>query len=179
MPETDGSFEVRVLVYNCACHDGFKLQLVRRGTEVSCEKNCTLLGTSPDNAGIKVQCVCVCARADSLVRKVTFGLTLTALPTNQSPWCYSSLSMELPLMRGLNSSGSESSIDSGFDSPLSREGMSPVNRVPVASLSEVIASTSSLAHMLVSFWVERLCVREDVHGSIQVHKRVCMGAWSV
>eukprot|EP00731_Ephydatia_muelleri_P016963 Em0010g61a len=55
---------------------------------------------------------------------------------------------EFPLMRGLNSSGSESSIDSGFDSPLSREGMSPVNRVPVASLSEAIASTSSLAHIL-------------------------------
>ncbi|KAL5468728.1 hypothetical protein EMCRGX_G029838 [Ephydatia muelleri] len=104
MPETDGPVD-----------------LVRRGTEVSCEKNGTLLGTSPDNA---------------------------ALPTNQSPWCYSSLSMEFPLMRGLNSSGSESSIDSGFDSPLSREGMSPVNRVPVASLSEAIASTSSLAHIL-------------------------------
>ena len=59
-------------------------------------------------------------------------------------------------MRGLNSSGSESSIDSGFDSPLSREGMSPVNRVPVASLSEAIASTSSLAHMLVSMTV-RMC----------------------
>ncbi|CAI8044598.1 hypothetical protein GBAR_LOCUS24719, partial [Geodia barretti] len=41
-----------------------------------------------------------------------------AMTQTQSPWTYTS-PMELPLApRGLNSSGSESSIDSGFDSPL-------------------------------------------------------------
>ena len=68
----------------------------------------------------------------------------------QSPWTYTS-PMELPLARGLNSSGSESSIDSGFESPLSRKGSdgeSPISRVPAASLNEAI-TTSGLDTMLV------------------------------
>lgn len=73
-----------------------------------------------------------------------------AMTQTQSPWTYTS-PMELPLTRGLNSSGSESSIDSGFESPLSGKvsgGDSPVSRMPVASLSEAI-TTSGLETMLV------------------------------
>lgn len=71
-----------------------------------------------------------------------------AVTQTQSPWTYSS-PMELPLTRGLNSSGSESSIDSGFESPLSNKSCdSPVSQAPSASLNDVISS-SGLDSMLV------------------------------
>lgn len=67
----------------------------------------------------------------------------------QSPWTYSSL-MELPLpgasvTRCLNSSGSESSIDSGFESPLCGKGSgsdSPVGRALSNMLSRLSISSA-------------------------------------
>ena len=44
-------------------------------------------------------------------------LVLAAAPMTQSPWTYSAAPMELPISRPLNSSSSESSIDSGFETP--------------------------------------------------------------
>lgn len=74
---------------------------------------------------------------------------------SQSPWTYSS-TMELPLTRSLNSSSSESSIDSGFESPLGKPGnVSPVSRVST-SLSDAITTTTSLNQMLVSKLLARL-----------------------
>ena len=60
--------------------------------------------------------------------------------------------MELPLTRSLNSSSSESSIDSGFESPLGKGSGSPVSRVSNASLSDAISTTSTLTNMLVRSW---------------------------
>ena len=67
---------------------------------------------------------------------------------SQSPWTYSA-AMELPLTRSLNSSSSESSIDSGFESPLGKGSGSPVSRVSTASLNDAISTTSTLTNMLV------------------------------
>ena len=71
----------------------------------------------------------------------------TVVPMSQSPWTYSA-AMELPLTRSLNSSSSESSIDSGFESPLGKGSGSPVSRVSNASLSDAISTTSTLTNML-------------------------------
>jgi len=42
---------------------------------------------------------------------------VAAAPMTQSPWTYSAAPMELPISRPLNSSSSECSIDSGFETP--------------------------------------------------------------
>jgi hypothetical protein len=61
-----------------------------------------------------------------------------AMTQTQSPWTYTS-PMELPLApRGLNSSGSESSIDSGFDSPL---GSGKGSDSPVARALNMLVSS--------------------------------------
>lgn len=60
-----------------------------------------------------------------------------AVTQTQSPWTYTS-PMELPLAaRGLNSSGSESSIDSGFESPL---GSGKGSESPVARTLNMLVS---------------------------------------
>ena len=103
---------------------------------------------------------CMQRRDHVCIRACSFSLLPLPLPLlpppamavtqTQSPWTYTS-PMELPLARGLNSSGSESSIDSGFESPLSGKGSgsdSPVNRAPSACLNDAI-TTSGLNTMLV------------------------------
>lgn len=71
------------------------------------------------------------------------------LSMSVSPWSFSA-AMELPLSsRPLNSSSSESSIDSGFESPLSKDSFSPVSQASAApSFSDAIATTSNLSTML-------------------------------
>jgi hypothetical protein len=66
-----------------------------------------------------------------------------AMTQTQSPWTYASL-VEFPLARGLNSSGSESSIDSGFESPLGggKDCGSPVNRALNNMLSRLSISSA-------------------------------------
>ena len=75
---------------------------------------------------------------------------LFAVPMSQSPWTYSA-PMELPLTRSLNSSSSESSIDSGFESPLSKSEsvVSPISVVP-GSFQDAISTSCAVTNMLVS-----------------------------
>lgn len=110
--------------------------------------------------------------------KLVFCPPHTVVPMSQSPWTYSA-AMELPLTRSLNSSSSESSIDSGFESPLAKGSGSPVSRVSTASLSDAISTTSSLTNMLVRFCVNmvimylcELCVSMLSVGSLNVHRIV-------
>ncbi len=73
------------------------------------------------------------------------NLSPSLVPMTQSPWTYSA-SMDLPLTRSFNSSSSESSLDSGFDSlgnkphPLSPGVVmvNPANIGPEPSLSDML-----------------------------------------
>lgn len=113
----------------------------------------------------------------------------TVVPMSQSPWTYSA-AMELPLTRSLNSSSSESSIDSGFESPLGKGSGSPVSRVSTASLSDAISTTSTLTNMLVrsGFVHESMCTYVTCVcmlsvGSLNVHAIVkhppCLWWWQL
>ena len=63
------------------------------------------------------------------------------------------MELHVPLTRSLNSSSSESSIDSGFESPKGKfDQTSPLDvpPVPPSSLSEAITTSCSVSEMLVS-----------------------------
>lgn len=66
----------------------------------------------------------------------------------RSPWTYSATPMELHVPRPLNSSSSEASVDSGFETPASAMGgnISPFSQAIVTQVS----AGPSLSDMLVS-----------------------------
>ena len=82
---------------------------------------------------------------------LSLSLSLSAVSMSQSPWTYSA-PMELPLTRSLNSSSSESSIDSGFESPLSKSEsvVSPLSAVSAGSFQDAISTSCAVTNMLVS-----------------------------
>ena len=101
-------------------------------------------------------------------------LSLVAVSMSQSPWTYSA-PMELPLTRSLNSSSSESSIDSGFESPLckSESVVSPLSAVSAGSFQDAISTSCAVTNMLVSKrW------RPVVLRGCMLVCAVCMARWA-
>ena len=118
----------------------------------------------------------------SLSLSLPLSPSLCAVSMSQSPWTYSA-PMELPLTRSLNSSSSESSIDSGFESPLSKSEsvVSPLSAVSAGSFQDAISTSCAVTNMLVStktleYGVHYFCF--SMHASMLVYT-VCMTRWLV
>ena len=85
--------------------------------------------------------------------------------------------MELPLTRSLNSSSSESSIDSGFESPLckSESVVSPLSAVSAGSFQDAISTSCAVTNMLVS----RIIIwRPVVLHDCMLVCAICMARWA-